>query len=330
MEDTMRDILTVDRLEIVVLVDNVTDSLSSNPPGAMSEWAAGVAAGRIRALSGGCTCCAHHGLSLLITAFIGEERRSLLFDAGPEAATWMRNVGVLGVELAAVESIVLSHGHWDHAGGLLAAIEAVRTARAGKAVECFVHPGMFADRGMQRPGGEVLSFDSVPQPDALAEAGATLVSTREAQAAGRGAFYVSAEIPRVTSYETGFPGHVRRAADGQGWEADPLLLDERFVSVLVRDKGQFVFSACSHAGVINVLKHAASAFPSVPLYGVMGGLHLAGATEGIIPQTIADLKTFGLKLVAPGHCTGWRALNAIARALGEELIPSAVGKRFAL
>lgn len=326
----MRDILTVDRIEIVVLVDNVTDSLSTNPPGVVSEWAGLAAAGRIRTLSGSCICCAHHGLSLLVTAFIGAERRSLLFDAGPEAAAWLRNAAVLGAELGAVEAVVLSHGHWDHAGGLLAAIETVRAARAGAPVDCFVHPEMFAERGMQRPGGQVMPFELVPQPAALAESGATVVNTREARAAARGAFYVSAEIPRVTSYETGFPGHVRRAADGQAWEPDPLLVDERFVSVLVKDKGQFVFSACSHAGVINVLKHAASAFPGVPLYGVMGGLHLAGATEGIIPQTIADLKTFGLKLVAPGHCTGWRALNAIARVLGEEVIPLAVGKRFSL
>lgn len=105
-------------------------------------------------------------------------------------------------------------------------------------------------------------------------------------------------------------------------------MDERFVAVHVKDKGQFVFSACSHAGVVNVLTHARSFFPSVPLYGVMGGLHLAGATETVIPETIADLKQFGLKLLAPGHCTGWRAISAMAEIFGDELVPSAVGKRY--
>lgn len=71
-------------------------------------------------------------------------------------------------------------------------------------------------------------------------------------------------------------------------------------------------------------------FPSVPLYGVMGGLHLSGVTEKIIPSTIADLKRFGLKLLAPGHCTGWRALTAMATAFGDELVPSAVGKRYVI
>jgi 7,8-dihydropterin-6-yl-methyl-4-(beta-D-ribofuranosyl)aminobenzene 5'-phosphate synthase len=105
-------------------------------------------------------------------------------------------------------------------------------------------------------------------------------------------------------------------------------MDERFVSVHVKDKGPFIFTACSHAGVVNVLTHARSLFPSVPLYGVMGGLHLSGATEKIIPETIADLKRFGLKLLAPGHCTGWRAISAMAHVFGDELVPSAIGKRY--
>jgi 7,8-dihydropterin-6-yl-methyl-4-(beta-D-ribofuranosyl)aminobenzene 5'-phosphate synthase len=60
----------------------------------------------------------------------------------------------------------------------------------------------------------------------------------------------------------------------------------------------------------------------------MGGLHLSGVTEKIIPDTVGDLKKFELKLLAPGHCTGWRALTAMARTFGDELVPTAVGKRF--
>jgi 7,8-dihydropterin-6-yl-methyl-4-(beta-D-ribofuranosyl)aminobenzene 5'-phosphate synthase len=105
-------------------------------------------------------------------------------------------------------------------------------------------------------------------------------------------------------------------------------MDERFVAVNVRGKGQMVFSACSHAGLINVLTHARSVFPSVPLHGAMGGLHLAGINERVIPQTIADLAKFELKLLAPGHCTGWRALSEMARRFGDELVPSAVGKKY--
>jgi 7,8-dihydropterin-6-yl-methyl-4-(beta-D-ribofuranosyl)aminobenzene 5'-phosphate synthase len=146
--------------------------------------------------------------------------------------------------------------------------------------------------------------------------------------AADGVFGISGEIPRRTPYEEGLPGHVRRAADGEHWEPDPLIMDERFVTVRVKDKGAFVFSSCSHAGIVNVLTHAREAFEAGPLHGVLGGFHLSGVTEKIIPDTVRDLQRFGLTVLAPGHCTGWRAISAMARAFGDELVPSAVGKRY--
>jgi 7,8-dihydropterin-6-yl-methyl-4-(beta-D-ribofuranosyl)aminobenzene 5'-phosphate synthase len=187
---------------------------------------------------------------------------------------------------------------------------------------------MFGQRGSQRPDGVLIVQEPVANPERLAAAGASVRNTRDPQMVGGDVFYVSGEIPRVTRYETGLPGHVQRSADGRTWEPDPLIMDERFVSVHVKGKGQFVLSACSHAGIVNVLTHARETFPSAPLYGVMGGLHLSGSTEPIIPDTVADLKRFGLGMLAPGHCTGWRAMSVLAREFGEELVPSAVGKRY--
>jgi len=323
------DVARVERLDVLVLVDNVTDGLSTTPKHVVPEWAGLMAAGRLPLISGESICCAHHGLSLLITTHAGGRTHTVLFDAGPEGSILERNAAILGVDFGAIDAVVLSHGHWDHGGGLLAAIRAVARHRTPP-VECLVHPGVFAQRALATPAGVLSVHAPLPDAQALTSAGARVVSTREPQAVAGGAFYVSGEIPRVTAYETGLPGHVRRSADGQAWEPDPLIMDERFVSVHVKGKGQVVFSACSHAGVINVLTHARAMFPSVPLYGVMGGLHLSGATEKIIPDTVAALKGFGLKLVAPGHCTGWRALSVMARELGDELVPSAVGKRYAI
>lgn len=324
----MLDITEVDALEILVLVDNVTDSLSSNPPDVQAEWSVLFTGGRLRVLAGSGICCAHHGLSVLLTATAGGRKHTLLFDAGPAAATFQRNSEILGVDFASIEAVVLSHGHWDHAGGLLAAVESIARSRGSKSFTCYVHPGMFRQRATKRPDGQLYVNELVPAPEQLSAAGANVVNTREPQSVAGGAFYVSGEIPRVTSYEAGVPNHLSRSADGTSWEPDPLIMDERYVSVNVRGKGQFVFSACSHAGLINVLTHARSVFPSVPLYGALGGLHLSGINERVIPQTVADLRKFGLKVLAPGHCTGWRALSQMAQNFGDELIPSAVGKKY--
>jgi 7,8-dihydropterin-6-yl-methyl-4-(beta-D-ribofuranosyl)aminobenzene 5'-phosphate synthase len=240
----------------------------------------------------------------------------------------VRNAAILGVDFGVVEAIVLSHGHWDHGGGLVTAVESVAARRPGAPVPCFVHPGMFVQRGSQRPDGVLIVQEPVPTPERLAAAGASVQNTREAQVVAGDLFYVSGEVPRVTRYEVGLPGHVKRAADGRTWEPDPLIMDERFVAVHVRGRGLFVFSACSHAGIVNVLTHAGQTFPEVPVYGSMGGMHLSGSTEKIIPDTVADLKRFGLGLLAPGHCTGWRAMSLLAREFGDELAPSAVGKRY--
>ncbi len=324
----MSEVLSVDRLEVLVVVDNTTDSLSTNPKNVVPEWTGLLTRGRMRVISGQAICCAHHGLSLLITAHRGSESRTLLFDAGPEGATFLRNAKILGLDFGAIEAVALSHGHWDHAGGLLAAIDAIASVRRNETVHCYVHPGMFAQRATRRPSGELFVQELVPAPSLLTKAGATVTNTRQPQIAGGGMFYISGEIPRLTKYEVGLPGHLRQAEDGESWEPDPLIMDERFISVHVKGKGQFVFSACSHAGLVNVLNHARATFPTVPLYGVMGGLHLSGVTEKIIPDTIEDLKGFNLKLVAAGHCTGWRAIAALAAMFKEELVPTAVGKRY--
>ncbi|HEX4569683.1 MAG TPA: MBL fold metallo-hydrolase, partial [Dongiaceae bacterium] len=141
-------------------------------------------------------------------------------------------------------------------------------------------------------------------------------------------FHVSGEIPRVTPYERGMPGQHRRSEDDQSWKPDPLVLDERFLAVNVRDKGLVVFTACSHAGVVNVMTHARESFPGASLHAVLGGFHLVGPNEAIIPDTVEGLRSLGIKTFIPGHCTGWRAVNALAQAFGEAVVPCAVGKQF--
>jgi hypothetical protein len=107
-EDAMTNTSPVDRVEVHVLVDNVTDSLSTVPSHVENEWSYLWRNG-MRRLSGRCICCAAHGLSCLITAFRGESTHTILFDTGPEEDTFERNVSRLGVDLGTVEVIVLSH-----------------------------------------------------------------------------------------------------------------------------------------------------------------------------------------------------------------------------
>jgi 7,8-dihydropterin-6-yl-methyl-4-(beta-D-ribofuranosyl)aminobenzene 5'-phosphate synthase len=169
----------------------------------------------------------------------------------------------------------------------------------------------------------------IPKPDELTAHGAEVVLATTPKVLLGGWAAISGEIPRVTSFETGMPGQFRQTDEGK-WEPDPLLIDERFLAVAIKGKGLMVFSACSHAGIVNAILHAREAFAGQPVYGALGGLHLSGANERIIPQTVAALEPFGLEVIAAGHCTGWRAMAALYQAYGEKLAPLAVGKRFTL
>jgi 7,8-dihydropterin-6-yl-methyl-4-(beta-D-ribofuranosyl)aminobenzene 5'-phosphate synthase len=175
----------------------------------------------------------------------------------------------------------------------------------------------------------MLPMEDVPGIVALTEHGADVITTKKPQIFLDNMFYVSGEIPRVTPFERGLPFHFQRSLDGQRWEADPWIIDERWLGVHVAGKGLVVFTACSHAGVINVLENARAEFPDVPLHSVLGGLHLSGPTEKLIPETVEAMKQFGLKSIAAGHCTGWRAMAALSNAFGDNVLtPLAVGKRF--
>jgi 7,8-dihydropterin-6-yl-methyl-4-(beta-D-ribofuranosyl)aminobenzene 5'-phosphate synthase len=318
----------VESLEIAVLVDNETDSLSTNPKFVETEMAGAWRRG-MKWLSGRCLCCAAHGLSCLVTTRTRSSQYTLLFDTGPDESVFERNVIRLGVDLGSVDAMMLSHGHWDHAGAMPRALQMMTLANGGRRVPTYLHPDMFASRALKTKDGHLMPMEDVPSQHVLAANGADLIVARDEQIVLSNTVFISGEIPRVTSFEKGMPGQHRLNASGE-WTPDELMADERFVAVQLANKGLFILTACSHAGLINVLSHAAERFPGIPLFGVLGGFHLAGPTEAIIPDTVNALAAFDLQLIAPAHCTGWRAVAQLAQRFGDRVVASAVGKRFVL
>ncbi len=317
----------VDKLEVFVLMDNVSDVISSVPDNVVLETGNLMKAG-MREFHGSCLCCASFGLSLVITAYSGNHKHTLLFDGGPDGAFIERNGKNLNIPFGDVEHIMLSHGHFDHAGGLMTALQLVQEHNKGKEVHFHVNDGMFNKRGIELPTGDVLPLADVPSVDEIAAQGAIVVNDGDAQLLLKDMFYLSGEIPRITKFEPGLPGHLCRKGEDGEWEPDPWIMDERFLAIKIRGKGVLVFTACSHAGVVNVLSHAEEVFSPGSLYGVMGGFHLSGGLmEPRIPETVEALAAFNLKMIVPGHCTGWRATHALLNKFGEGIvIPSAVGR----
>ena len=334
----------LDELEILVVVDNETDTLSSVDIGVpqvpeVVHLAARTPSSR-KYKEHECKtvfdqlCCACHGLSVLITGRRGSEQHSVLFDVGPYPDLWLDNARRLGIDFSRIEHIFLSHWHFDHSGGFPEVIAAVTAARStvGLAPPIIdLHPNRPDQRGILLPSGMMIMLPLEPTFEVLAKAGGEIVTRADSHPMCGGFFFASGAIDRVTDYETGLVGH--HTFRGEAGEPDPLIMDERFVAACVRGRGVTVFSACSHAGIVNACLSAKKHFPGSPVDVVLGGYHLAGkAMESRIEPTVRDLKTLiEPRVVAPGHCTGWRAKASLANTFAPgRYAPSVVGALYRL
>ena len=332
-------VVPLEQLEILVVVDNETDTLSSVDEGVPQVPEVIHLAARTppdRQYKGhDCKtvfhqlCCCCHGLSVLITGRRGGQQRCMLFDTGPDSRIWLDNARRLDIDLSTIECVFLSHWHFDHSGAFPEVIAAISAARAAAGLSRPVidlHPNRPDQRGILLPSGVILLQPPEATLDALAQAGGEVLTRDNPHPICDGFFYGSGAIDRVTEYEKGFASHV--TFRGNVCEPDPLIMDERFVAAYIPDRGVTVFSACSHAGIINVCLQAKADFANAPIDLALGGYHLAGKEmEPRIGPTVRDLKDrIEPRLVAPGHCTGWRAKAKLADTFAPgRYAPSVVG-----
>ena len=141
---------------------------------------------------------------------------------------------------------------------------------------------------------------------------------------------ITGEIDRTTDFERGMPPP-HQAWDGATWRHDPLVLDDQALVVHVRGRGLLVLTGCGHGGAVNTVRHAMRLTGVDRLCALLGGLHLSGpAFEPIIPPTVQALTELAPDLLAPGHCTGWRAQHALASALPDAFVAGSSGTTYTL
>lgn len=323
----MSSLVALDSLTVDVITDNMSDTYASKPAFAVSEMANILLAGA-KEISGETLLVANLGYGLRLRSRLGGKEHVILFDTGTEGAAFIRNCRNLAIDLGEVEDIAVTHGHWDHMGALPAALDAIVARRGRNSVSVHVNPGMFNERGVLLKDGTIFPAAHVPTPAQMEARGARVVNDGKARLLLDGHYYYSGEIPRVSAFEKGREDHLCRSDNEEEWRPDPFLMDERMLIVNVRDLGLIVFSACSHAGIVNVCTETRRLFPDTPIHAVMGGLHLGGVMEHLIPQTVEALEPFDVRYFITGHCTGWRALHALANAYGDRVSQSAVGTTY--
>ncbi|XHH09519.1 MAG: MBL fold metallo-hydrolase [Candidatus Bathyarchaeia archaeon] len=312
------------KIEILSLMDNTVDYTSSNRnPNVKSVWKwLREKHGEEYAKTHKPMPFAEHGFSMLIRVFTGEESRSILFDTGVSEDGIIVNAQRMSLDLNEVSLIALSHGHYDHFGGLQAAVKAINKPN----LPIITHENMFKQRGTAAPQG-VRTHPDFPTQEQLSPA--QIINTKEPALVANQTILVTGEIPRKTSFERGY-GLNRILKDGD-WQSDRWVLDDRALVMNLKGRGLVVVSGCAHAGIINTVRYAQEVTGVKPVYAVIGGFHLSGQdNENIIPQTLVELKQINPQLIVPCHCTGWRANYAIAKLFPKAYVHNSVGNLYQL
>jgi 7,8-dihydropterin-6-yl-methyl-4-(beta-D-ribofuranosyl)aminobenzene 5'-phosphate synthase len=296
----------VDKLEITVLVDNYTDALLIQSTDVVK-----------RPLTPPPNLpLAEHGFSCLLKVYEGAKEHVVLMDAGVSKACFFNNTHVLDVDLSQVEAVILSHGHFDHFGALVEFLN-----KAAKGIPVVLHPDAFLERCLNIPNaGQRIDFPRLDE-GALKETGAVLHRVKASDL-----ILMSGEVRRVTDFEKGFSWAEAKISDQ--WVVDPFH-DDQGVAVKVKGKGLVVIGGCSHAGIINTVKHVQAVAQTSKVYAVLGGFHLTGQIfEPFIGPTIEEMKKIGPDFVMPMHCTGWQAINQFAREMPKQFVLTTVGTTF--
>jgi 7,8-dihydropterin-6-yl-methyl-4-(beta-D-ribofuranosyl)aminobenzene 5'-phosphate synthase len=255
---------------------------------------------------------AEHGLSL----WIETEDRCILLDTG-QGGSLASNAEILGIDLSRTDTLVLSHGHYDHTGGVS------RVVRAAPEVKVYCHPAAVVPKyGMRAGEAKPLGMmcESLWALDRLSSRRMHWIPDGRDLFQGVG---LTGYIPRETMYED----------TGGAFFLDPELsrpdfLDDDLALWINTPEGVIVCVGCCHAGLVNTLNLAVLQSGASTVRAIIGGFHLLNADDHRIESTITSLQTFSPQLIVPCHCTGSRAIEALENAFGTKVTTGLSGKKF--
>jgi 7,8-dihydropterin-6-yl-methyl-4-(beta-D-ribofuranosyl)aminobenzene 5'-phosphate synthase len=267
------------------------------------------------AVYGNLGALAEHGWSVWLETPDG----TYLFDTGL-GNSLLANAAYFRIPLADACSILLSHHHCDHTGGLLGALSAVRRGSGRERIPVHAHPDLFKDSFAEHDGN--LTFIGVPHTRrALETAGADFRLETGWQEIGPGV-WMTGEVPRTTDYELGDQAMKHYDAAGR-IVFDPVRDDQTVV--VDTPEGLFVVLGCSHAGLINILNYIVERTGKNRFHTIMGGTHLGPVGEEQVAGTIAALHKFDIGRLGVSHCTGPKVAARLANEFGERFFFCSVG-----
>lgn len=252
-----------------------------------------------------------------LSIFIEVNGKKILFDTG-ERGSLLNNAAVLGIDLKSVEALVLSHGHYDHTGGIQAFL------RYRGRLPVYAHPGLFASH---YSSPEKPRYIGVPyRKEALENLGADFVFVREPLEITPGVF-ISGEVPRKTVFEK---ADETLFCLENGRKVIPDTFPDDMSLYCVTPEGILIILGCAHAGLVNIVEHAREVTGESRVYGIIGGTHLGPAPVEQQEATIDYLKELDLQFLAANHCTGLPVISRLAGIFGPRFRFCPAGSSFSI
>jgi 7,8-dihydropterin-6-yl-methyl-4-(beta-D-ribofuranosyl)aminobenzene 5'-phosphate synthase len=253
-----------------------------------------------------------------LSMFVEADGQRILFDTGAGVAA-VNNAGLMKVDLAGVDRIVLSHGHYDHTGGLMEVLK----RSGGK--EIIAHPDVWASK-YGSLDSTTKRYAGIPfAREALEVMAANFNLSREPVKLSEH-ITTTGEVPMVTDYE--IIEQYLAVLEGGEMKQDPL--DDDLALVIDAEYGLVVILGCAHHGIVNTLLQAQKVTGKELIYAAIGGTHLVHASAERLEKTAAALKEMGVQYLGASHCTGFRAAAYLAREFGECFFQNNSGSRWTL
>ncbi|TNE38588.1 MAG: MBL fold metallo-hydrolase [Alphaproteobacteria bacterium] len=273
-----------------------------------------------------------------LSALVKVDGRCILFDAGRFPDTVVENAKALRADLSCVDTIVLSHFHFDHTGGLLRLVEAIRPSGEGPPIKTYVAEGFFTPRFLDTDKAV-----GAAMADVFGVQWNQMIGLK-AELEQKGLAFVVVDEPTQIMAGVWATGPIERQYKEENYPAVSLLREaagETHVDhvpdsqglVIRTSDGPIVISGCGHAGAVNLVTKVRRDIQDQPVLALMGGLHLFNASDEVLAWTGKELSRLGVQYLMAGHCTGVQPMYALRDALGldrKSAVIGAVGARFEL